>query len=194
MIIGITGKSGSGKSTISEELSKKTGFYHIDIDIIGHEEIYCQQDIINILHDMFGDEIFDNSRKPIKRKIGELFFAERHNPRIEEFSDITWRLMKESIEKKIKVHNNVILNWILLPHTRFFKICDLKYLIFSDDNLRRNKVMLRDNISREYFEARESASIPYDNYDFTKKFYNKYFNGDISGIVSHIIDDINKEG
>lgn len=44
----------------------------------------------------------------------------------------------------------------------------------SDDVRRKNKVMKRDNISEEYFEKRDSASIDYSQIKFDYTFENDY--------------------
>lgn len=40
-------------------------------------------------------------------------------------------------------------------------MCDSKILVKSDDMAKKNKVIERDNISEEYFNKRDSASIDY---------------------------------
>ena len=68
----------------------------------------------------------------------------------------------------------IVLEWILLPHSRYWKKCDCKILVTSDDARRKNKVMERDNISEEYFDKRDSASIDYSQIKFDYIFENDY--------------------
>lgn len=66
-IIGITGKSGSGKTTFASNLSKELKYKHIDIDKIGHEALYIPE-IIDFLCKKFGTEILDSNRKYRQKK------------------------------------------------------------------------------------------------------------------------------
>lgn len=61
-VIGVTGKSGSGKTTFATLLSQKLNCKYIDIDKIGHESL-VQADILKELCKIFGTEIVDNNRK-----------------------------------------------------------------------------------------------------------------------------------
>jgi dephospho-CoA kinase len=60
----------------------------------------------------------------------------------------------------------IVLDWILLPHTPFFKMCDKKILIKTDEAKRRNRLKQRDNISEEDINLRDNASISYNEEDF----------------------------
>lgn len=66
-IIGITGKSGSGKTTFASSLSKKIKCKHIDIDKIGHQAL-LQPDIVDKLCNTFGNEILDEKGKIDRKK------------------------------------------------------------------------------------------------------------------------------
>lgn len=70
--------------------------------------------------------------------------------------------------------DNIILEWILLPHSRYWEMCDFKILVKSDYVVRKNKVIARDNISEEYFNKRDSASIDYSDIQFDYIFENDY--------------------
>ena len=59
MVIGITGKSGSGKSTYAEKLSKDNGYFVVHVDEIGHE-VLERDDIQTLLINTFGSNSVDN--------------------------------------------------------------------------------------------------------------------------------------
>lgn len=164
MVIGITGKSGCGKSTYARKLGEDTGFYVVDIDKIGHKILNLpelREEFVRI----FGNSVIKNNS--IDRKyIGDLIFENRHL--YEDLTNIVWTRMKSEIDSIISEHDNVILEWILLPHTRYWKVCDTKILVTCEDTARISRVLLRDNISKEYLSKRDSASIDYSDIIFDK--------------------------
>lgn len=170
MIIGITGKSGSGKSTYSRQIAEKYKFHVVHIDDVSHE-IMNLPAIKTRLIDIFGDEVIKD--EVIDRKyLGDLIFENRHL--YHEMSDLIWDMMKSRIDHIISTHENVILDWILLPHTHYWKMCDTKILIVADEEDRKKRVMARDNISAEYLNKRDSAGINYDDIEFDEIIENKY--------------------
>lgn len=170
MIIGITGKSGVGKSTHAEKFAKENGCFVIHIDDIGHK-VLESDDIKNKLLELFGEDSVVNGL--VDRKyIGDLVFANRHL--YKSLSDIVWNSMKNEIDILLNSHSNVILDWILLPHTHYWKMCDKKILVVADESERKVRVMSRDNISTEYLAKRDSAGINYDSIEFDEIIENKY--------------------
>lgn len=167
MIIGITGKSGSGKSTYARQIAEENGFRVVHIDKISHG-IMNLPAIKARLIDIFGDEVIKDCT--VDRKyLGDLIFENRHL--YKEMSDLIWDMMKNHIDHIISTHENVILDWILLPHTHYWKMCDTKILMVADEEERKRRVMKRDKISAEYLSKRDSAGISYDNIEFTQVIY-----------------------
>ena len=170
MIIGITGKSGVGKSTYAYKLSKENGFKVISFDEISHRVMNLTK-VKNKLVGVFGEEAIKEGI--VNRKyLGDLIFTNRHL--YKEMSDIVWEEMKAEIDYDLLNNKDVILEWILLPHSHYWAMCNKKILIVADEEQRKEKVMLRDNISKEYLDKRDSASISYDNVKFDEIIYNKY--------------------
>jgi dephospho-CoA kinase len=99
--------------------------------------------------------------------LGELVFASRNNE-MKQLADITWEKMKSIINDYIEFNlvSGIVLDWILLPHTPFFKMCDKKILIKTDEEKRRNRIKLRDKITDADIDLRDNASIPYNEEDF----------------------------
>lgn len=167
MIIGITGKSGSGKSTYARQLAEENGFRVVNIDEISHA-IMSLPSIKAKLIDIFGDAVIKDGT--VDRKyLGDLVFENRHL--YKEMSDLIWDMMKRRIDGILSTHENVILDWILLPHTHYWKMCDTKILMVADEEDRKKRVMARDNISVEYLNKRDSAGINYDDIEFDQIIY-----------------------
>lgn len=66
-VIGITGKSGSGKTTFASLLAKKLNCKHIDVDQIGHEALY-RPEVLDVLYEKFGTEILDENGNLDRKK------------------------------------------------------------------------------------------------------------------------------
>jgi dephospho-CoA kinase len=148
MIIGVTGKSGSGKSTFAKNYAKENNFIYINIDEIGHEVLEENKYTI---------EAWFNTTN--RKEIGEILFNNR--VLYKEFCDAVWKIMEKKIDRIIENNENIILDFILLPHTKYWNVC-YKILIKCPSNIRKQRIIKRDEITEEYFNLREKNSIEYD--------------------------------
>ena len=162
MYIGICGLSGSGKSSLAKHLLEKNNNYlYIDIDKIGHE-VNEYPEVKEELVKTFGDILTDN--KVDRKKLGRLVF--NNKPNMDKLEEITWKYMERRIDEIIGDNKNVIFDWMLLPRVKYFKECDLKILLDIPVDVRRERIISRDNISMDYFNLRESSSYIYNKDDF----------------------------
>jgi len=164
MIICICGKSGSGKSTLSNELKKLNNSIHLDIDKIGHK-VLTYDGVKKELVNTFGKSIISDNNID-RKKLGEIVF----NSRLEmnKLSDITWKYMQLDIDKFINSNKDkiIILDWLLLPITKYFNMSDIKILLDIPYEIRKERAMRRDNITQEAFDLREKSSINFNEKDF----------------------------
>ena len=189
MIIFITGKSGSGKSTFSKKLANKLKYKYIDVDAVGHK-VYEIPEIQEKAFKLFGSSINDDYEKIDRKKLGQIVFNNRHSKSVKEFSDLTWEYMKNTLDKEIT--DNTIVDWILLPHTKYWKYKAFRILIKSlDENVRIKKILERDNITLEYAKLRDKASIEYDEKAFDFIIINTYEEKEINNYLQKIIKCIN---
>ena len=93
--------------------------------------------------------------QPIVDKINSL------EPEMQKLTDITWKYMQIEINKATETNQDkiIILDWLLLPITKYFDLCDIKILLDIPYEIRKERAMLRDNITEEEFDLREKASI-----------------------------------
>lgn len=164
MLITITGSSGSGKSSISEYLcSLDKNIVHLNIDTVGHE-VLDMPEIKKIISKRFHLKIEND--KINRKELGDLIFNNHQN--MKQISDITWKVMEKLIDNFIIENQNkiVILDWILIPKTKYFKISDISILIKSDFNTRMKRATRRDGINENAFRKREQATLDFTRNDF----------------------------
>lgn len=166
MLISICGKSGSGKSSLTNELLKFYGdnAVHVDVDKIGHfvntipevlsEEVKC-----------FGEGILTDGIVD-RKKLGKIVFSS--DEEMAKLTEITWKYMEKEIDKIVESNHDklIILDWQLTPKTKFFEQSNLTILLDIPVEIRKERILKRDNISSEKFDIREQASIDYSLYNF----------------------------
>lgn len=165
MIISIVGLSGSGKSIIAQTLENySTLIIHIDIDKIGHlshQDPQVKQQLI----ETFGNEILTN-KEINRKKLGRIVFSSKEA--MSKLEDITWSFMEKEIDKIIKENKNkiILLDWLLLPRTKYFYESDLRILVKAPLEVRMQRAIKRDNITPEKFLLRESSAPEIDETKF----------------------------
>lgn len=189
-LIGITGKTGSGKSTFGKLLADKLNCKYIDIDKIGHSAI-SDSSISKKLYQEFGQDILDDNKNIDRKKLGNIVFSDKNKMDI--LTNLTWNYMQNKIDNILSQNEDYyILDWALLPSVKYFNICDIKILIVSEDIKRKEKILKRDNISKEYLEKRENNTLDYSNFKFDYIFNNDYSKECLSYIIDTVYNKLFK--
>lgn len=165
MLVSIVGKSGSGKSYISDILkSYNQDIIYVSIDEIGHEVLEKAQ-VREELIKHFGKFILE-ADKISRKQLSKIVFNSKEKMQI--LTDITWASMEEIIDNIIFQNSTqiILLDWLLLPKTKYFTASDLKILVTSPLETRMKRAMKRDNITKEKFLEREQAAIDVDKYHY----------------------------
>jgi dephospho-CoA kinase len=164
MIIGIVGKSGSGKSTIAKMFKAYDNQINlIDIDKVGHE-VLTLASVKEKLITAFGENVIDTNGNINRKVLSNMVF---NNPiKMDLLASITWSQMELIIDGLLKGNNISILDYNPLPKTCFFQRCDIKILVDVPYEIRKARAMQRDNISGIAFDIREKASMDYSQYHF----------------------------
>jgi dephospho-CoA kinase len=187
-IIGITGGSGVGKSTICKMIKKNYNSHIIDTDKIGHKIIkfnnLAYEEIIN---EFIGFDILDDNFEIERKKLGAIVFNDK--AKLQKLNNITSKYINEKILSEIQQvkdenYNYCIIDCALLLNSNLQNLCDDIFLVESDIETRINRIMKRDNISKEYALSRiNSLEIKDKGNDKYKIIYN---DGDLNNIKSKI--------
>lgn len=163
MIISICGKSGSGKSTLAKRLMNENSSY-LEIDKVGHK-VLTLREVQEELIKNFGNEVVKLNVVD-RKKLGEIVFNKRKE--MSKLADITWKYMEREIDAFLENNKDkrIILDYLLLPLTKYFEMSDIKILLDTPLEERLKRTIKRDNITKEEFLLREKASIQYDESKF----------------------------
>ncbi len=190
-LIGITGKTGTGKSTIATTLAQKLDGQYVDIDKIGHQAT-SDPIIAKKLCNVFGNELLNENGNIDRKKLGNIVFSDTDKMQI--LTDITWEYMEQELDRiLLQKQQCFVFDWALLPKVKFWDMCDIKILVTSDDIIRKKRILERDHISEEYLEKRESATLNYSKLSFDFIFDNDYTQETMDAFIEVIYNKIMSE-
>lgn len=83
-------------------------------------------------------------------------------------TDITWPAMEKIVDEYLNKNKDkiIILDWLLLPKTKYLEESDLKILVTAPLKVRMERVIIRDKITKEKFLEREKATIKFNPNNF----------------------------
>jgi len=159
-IIGVTGNTGSGKSTVSAYFEKQGGFI-IDADKIGHEVIRKGTPAYSEIIDTLGTEFLDGNGEIVRKKLGDAVFSEFEKLRL--LTYITHKYIIRECDaiiervKRERSHPFTVIDAPLLFEAGMDGICDKIIIVTADEETRLGRIMARDGITREQAEDRVNS-------------------------------------
>ena len=191
-IIGLTGQTGAGKSTVAKAL-EKSGYYHIDADRVARDVINADKGVIAALSREFGADIVLPDGTVDRKLLAKRAFSSKQNT--ERLSETTHPAVVEYIKgiiSKKKKENipGVTVDAIGLFESGLAEICDTNVCVVAPEEIRLDRIIKRDKISLESARQRISAQKGEDfflaNADRVVKNYAPY---GLSEQIKEIIND-----
>lgn len=150
-VIGITGSSGSGKSTVAAHYAA-LGYPVIDGDGISRELAVPGSAYVHALQQAFGEDICDASGALERRVMGERAFATEEGQ--QRLTKVTTPLIYAEIDRRIAAYRAagkplVFLDGALIIGTPFASFCDEIIAVLADPETQLARITLRDGVSRE---------------------------------------------
>lgn len=158
MVIGITGSSGAGKSTICEILENEYKVKIINADKIAKKLSKKGSNYIIDIISKFGADIVDEEGELKRKKLAEIIYSDPEKR--EALNECTFKYIKKEIENQIKKTESgvtVIIDAPLLFECELDKICDKVIGIISKKELQIERIVARDNIDYDQAEKRLNA-------------------------------------
>ena len=138
MIIGLTGPTGSGKSTVAK-FFEGMDFAILDYDKISRDTTLKGSPCLSELSKEFGNEILDSEGNLQRKVLGKIVFSD-----------------SEKLERLIKKYSgkHMVLDAPLLFEAELDKKCDLIIGVIAPMNVRLTRICKRDSIDKSTAMAR----------------------------------------
>ena len=160
-IIGITGGIASGKSTVTEFLRQK-GFQVVDADAVVHQLQKPGGRLYQVLVEHFGEKVLLENGGLNRPLLASLIFS---NPEEQEWSK---RTQGEIIREELAALRNqfaqiealFFMDIPLLFEQNYASWFDETWLVYVNRNVQLERLMKRDQISKEAAESRLNSQWP----------------------------------
>ena len=146
-LIGLTGKTGSGKSSAAK-IFEELGVFTVDCDKVAHEVLY-ENDVKKALVDTFSDSILAENGDIDRKALGKIVFADG-----EKLNELNKIVHGAILEKCFALCENsgsdiCLIDGSELESSGADKKCDVMVVIKADDSIRLKRIMMRDTINIE---------------------------------------------
>lgn len=191
-LIGLTGPTGSGKSLISN-IFKEHGCAVVDADSVAHKAL-AEAECISQLTETFGKDILRPDGNINRKELAACAFSSEENT--QKLNNITHpiilKLATEEFHRLSKEgYKNIIFDAPTLFESGSHKLCRDIVAVIAPTELRKKRIMLRDNLTDEQATARINAQKA-DSFYTDRADYTILNDGDKTALTSRT-EDIIKE-
>ena len=153
MILGITGGTGCGKTTLLKEVEALGGLV-LDCDAIYHELLQTDPRLLSAIEAAFPGVVENGSL--LRKKLGALVFSDP--AALETLNRITHAAVKQEVLRQLETAPSLAaIDAIALFEGGLAELCDLTVAVTAPREERIRRLMLRDSITEEYARSRIDA-------------------------------------
>lgn len=161
VVVGLTGQTGAGKSTVSGVFTEHD-FALIDADKISREVVEPGKPCLAELFDFFGSSIWNPDHTLNRKALAKIVFTDRK--KLESLNSICHPFITEEIFARINRFTREGRQLILLDAPQLFEsrasdFCDLIISVLADPEVRCKRIMMRDGLTEEAAHERMNAQF-----------------------------------
>lgn len=153
MIIGITGGTGCGKTTLLQCIEEEGGLI-LDCDAIYHRLLETDATLLAAIEDRFPSVVKNGTLQ--RKKLGNIVFSDENA--LSDLNKITHTAVKSEVLRQLSAGPKLAaIDAIGLFEGDLAALCDVTVAVTAPVEDRVRRLMLRDGISEEYARKRVAA-------------------------------------
>jgi dephospho-CoA kinase len=163
MIIGITGGTGCGKTTLLDLIRDRGGMV-LDCDAIYHELLRTDVSLLHAIENRFPGTVEDGQLQ--RKKLGAIVF--RDPKALQDLNRITHSAITAEVLRRLESKPKLAaIDAIALFESGLNRLCDVTVAVTAPTEDRIKRLMARDGISEDY--ARNRIAAQPSNEDFSAR-------------------------
>lgn len=158
-VIGLTGQSGAGKTTVCRVFEEK-GFAIINADKIARQIMEKGMPCLAELTECFGNDILQEDGALNRQKLADIVFSDKE--KLKQLNAISYPYITSEILNKIKKLSDEKCKYVLLDAPTLFEsraddFCNLIISVTATEKNRTARIAQRDGITAEQIKKRFSS-------------------------------------
>lgn len=157
-IIGLTGQSGAGKSTVAKYF-EDNGIKVINADTLVHKLYQSNSPCVRAVCAIFGDDLLKSDNSLDRKLLAQRAFLTKQNTDL--LSSIVHPFVMSEFLAELK---KIDADFVIYDAPQLFEsnsdaICDCIISVIADKDIRLQRICKRDNITEEYALMRINAQL-----------------------------------
>lgn len=164
MVVGLTGQTGAGKSTVSQ-VFKDNGFAVINADTIARAVVEKGSRCLDEISDFFGSGILNDDESLNRKALAKIVFTDKC--KLDSLNTIIYPYITGEILRQIKNYSVngeklILLDAPTLFESRADDFCELIISVIASNDIRKRRIIERDGLTSEQAEERMSSQLDAD--------------------------------
>lgn len=194
LVIGLTGQTGAGKSTVSKIFAENE-FAVINADLISRKVVEKGEKCLDELIDVFSPCILNDDGTLNRKMLGSIVFSDK--TKLEMLNSIIYPYITSEILNEIRNYSESGYKLILLDAPTLFEshaddFCEIIISVIADEEIREKRIIKRDGLTQKQAQDRMNSQHDADffaaNSDFVIE--NNDTIDTVNGISKEVSDKI----
>ncbi len=161
LVVGLTGQTGAGKSTVSKVFSDN-GFSIINADLISRKVVEKGTKCLEEIVDIFKEDILKSDGTLNRKALGNIVFTDK--TKLEMLNTIIYPYITSEILNEIKHLSDCGKKLVLLDAPTLFEshaddFCEIIISVLADEEIREERIINRDGLTKKQANDRMNSQL-----------------------------------
>jgi len=167
MVIGLTGQTGAGKSTVSRIFSDN-GFAVINADNIARKVVEKGSKCLEEIADFFGKGVVTEDKTLDRKALAGIVFSDK--TKLETLNTIIYPYITGEILRRIRECSEngeklILLDAPTLFESRADDFCEIIISVLADPEVRKKRIIVRDGLTPDQAQKRMNSQLDEDFFE-----------------------------